>query len=171
LNPQIAKWNERYREGHDDLPVPLPFFVDHVTLLPPGRALDLACGTGRHALWLADRGWQVTAIDGSEVAIERLRERGLPTIDARIADIESPDFWIPGDGYDLIVDTFFLHRPLFSQIKAKLAPGGLAVLAFHVSGSFGIDTAELDGVFGDWTQVHFHLHSDIPTIEAAYRKP
>ena len=167
---QIAKWNQRYREGHDDLPAPLPFLVDAVSLLPPGRALDLACGTGRHAIWLAERGWNVTAIDGSEVAIEALLGRGVP-VDARVEDIEAADFRIPAGPYDLIVDTFFLHRPLFPQIREALRPGGVAVLAFHLTGSFSIQRDELDDYFKDWVRLHYHLHDEIPTVELVVLSP
>src|SRR4051812_17107096 len=59
--------------------------------LRPGKALDLACGAGRNAIWLAQHGWQVTAVDGSAVAIEILRRDAASleaNIDARIADLE-----------------------------------------------------------------------------------
>jgi tellurite methyltransferase len=167
---RITKWNERYRASHDDLPIPLPFFVECVSSLKPGKALDIACGTGRHAIWLAEHGWQVTAIDGSDVAIELLRARGLE-IETRVEDIEAQDFRLPGEDYELIVDTFFLHRPLFLQIKAKLRPGGVVVLAFHLSGSFAIQAAELEEQFAGWEKVFSFVHTQIPAIELCLRKP
>jgi tellurite methyltransferase len=169
LNSQIEKWNERYRQGLDDLPVPLPFFVDVVSNLAPGRALDLACGIGRHSIWLAERGWDVTAIDGSEVAIEQLQSRGL-AIQTRIEDMEAPQYQIPGGPYDLIVDTFFLHRPLIPRIIQALKPGGVAIFAFHLTGSFAVRTDELDRFFGDCERLHFVEHQEIPTVEIAIRK-
>ena len=166
---QIEKWNRRYREGHDDLPIPLPFVVDALSEAAPGTALDIACGTGRHAIWLAERGWRVTAIDGSEVAIGQLRERA-PQVEAAVADIEAPGFIVEGS-FDVVIDTFFLHRPLFAQIRRVVKPGGLAVMAFHLTGTFAIEQTELEQFFADWTAVHKVIHSQPPTIELVVQKP
>ena len=68
-------WDERYRQGETADASPHPLVVDLVSKLKPGRALDVACGLGRHALWLAGRGWKVTAVDSSRVAIEVQRRR------------------------------------------------------------------------------------------------
>lgn len=167
---QIEKWNERYREGLDDLPIPLSFFVDFASTLAPGRALDLACGAGRHSIWLAERGWQVDAVDGSAVAIEQLKQRGLQ-VRARVADIEAAEFRIEEGEYDLIVDTFFLHRPLFPMIREALRPGGWAVLAFHRTGTFGIEVPELDRLFSNWSIVQQVVYDQPPTVELIVQKP
>jgi 2-polyprenyl-3-methyl-5-hydroxy-6-metoxy-1,4-benzoquinol methylase len=69
-------WDRRYSQP--DLlwsATPNRFLVREVAELPPGRALDLACGEGRNALWLAERGWTVTGVDYSAVAIEKARRR------------------------------------------------------------------------------------------------
>jgi len=80
MSPSIAKWDEKHRASPQELP-PAGILRELLPLLPMGRALDLACGTGRNAIFLAERGWSVTALDGSSVALERLRraaaERGL----------------------------------------------------------------------------------------------
>jgi 2-polyprenyl-3-methyl-5-hydroxy-6-metoxy-1,4-benzoquinol methylase len=69
-------WNEHYsRLTNLDLE-PARLLVEAAGMLPPGRALDLACGAGRNALYLAKLGWQVTAVDASEVAIRRIRRAG-----------------------------------------------------------------------------------------------
>src|ERR1035437_1483741 len=69
---EISGWNERYRSGKraiEDLGAPpTRLLMETAKHLEPGRALDLACGTGRNALWLAEHGWSVTAVDGSPVA-------------------------------------------------------------------------------------------------------
>jgi SAM-dependent methyltransferase len=167
---QIAKWNDRYRQGHDDLFEPLPFVVDTVSPLAPGRALDISCGPGRHSVWLAERGWDVTAIDGSNVAIDLLRARGLP-IRTSVADLEAPGFRLPGSEYDLVLDTFFLHRPLFEQIGGALRAGGIALFAFHLQGSFAINQPELDSLFPNWRRVHYVIHNEVPTAELVLKKP
>ncbi len=165
----IEKWNERYRQGFDDLPVPLPFFVNAVAELTPGQALDLACGLGRHSTYMADRGWQVTAIDASQVAISQLQKND-PRINAIVEDIESPEFQVPTSPYDLIIDTFFLHRPLFPQIKSALKPGALAIFAFHLTGTFGITEEEVNQLKGDYEVIYSLIHTDIPTVELVLRK-
>jgi 2-polyprenyl-3-methyl-5-hydroxy-6-metoxy-1,4-benzoquinol methylase len=100
-------------------------------LLRPGmRALDVACGSGRHAIRLAAAGLKVTAIDRDERRLESLRERalrlGVPvTIESR--DLEQP--WTDlGDGlFDLVVVVHYLHRPLFPALAHALAPGGFLI--------------------------------------------
>src|SRR5580700_8036835 len=94
-------WDERYREHPGD-ERPTPLLARTAGDLVPGRALDLACGAGRNALWLASLGWHVTAVDGSNVAIEILSARN-PAIDARVADLEKHQYVIEPDSWDLIV--------------------------------------------------------------------
>jgi SAM-dependent methyltransferase len=60
--------------------VPAPLLVSAVAGIPAGRALDLACGTGRHAIYLAQHGWTVTAVDSAREAIGQLRERSGPAV-------------------------------------------------------------------------------------------
>jgi len=77
-----SDWDKRHAERAASGPhEPSRILVAEADDLPPGRALDLACGTGRHAVWLAERGWRVTGVDFSEVALELARthaaERGV----------------------------------------------------------------------------------------------
>ena len=139
-NRQIEKWNARFSAraptSRADPPPPLPGAVAGI---PPGRALDLACGAGRHAVWLAKRGWSVVAVDGAETGVglmlaEADRSGCRDRIDAHVADLEAdpPMFTIGQDCYDLIVDCFFLHRPLFPAIRSGVRPGGMFVAALHL---------------------------------------
>lgn len=110
---------------------PTDWLTGHVSLLPSeGEALDLACGRGRHALWLAGRGLRVTALDRSAEAIASLtdaaRLQGL-RVHARVADLEQGDAPLPQAAFDLIVAVRYLHRPLFPAIIAALRPGGLLI--------------------------------------------
>jgi len=145
VNKQVAKWNARYAgrdPGLDESPASLlPPAVDGVS---PGRALDLACGAGRNAIWLARRGWRVDAVDGAEAALDLLlasagRAGCQDRITAHAADLESepPDFTIAPGRYDLIVDCYFLHRPLFPAIRKGTRPGGLFVAALHLPAPAG----------------------------------
>ncbi len=100
---------------------------DHAHLLPTsGCALDLACGLGGNALWLAERGLEVSAWDLSPVAIERLRSSALSlglTLDAVVRDVVADP--PPAARFDLIVVTHFLERLLAPAIASALKPGGL----------------------------------------------
>ncbi len=131
----MHRWNQRYREGCHGSEDPDPLVVKFASTLEPGRALDVACGLGRHAIWLAEHGWQVTAVDYSDVAIETLRkrsaERGVP-MDARLADLERHDFVIEPQSFDLIVVCNYLQRDLFPAIKAGLRADGLIVAAISM---------------------------------------
>jgi 2-polyprenyl-3-methyl-5-hydroxy-6-metoxy-1,4-benzoquinol methylase len=118
----VADWNERYSRGEHIIKEPLPLLLKVVDGLKPGRALDLACGPGRHAIFLADRGWQVTAVDASHVGIELAktvaRTRGVE-VDWRVADLERGEFEIEAEAYDLIGDFYYLQRDLFAQSRRQ----------------------------------------------------
>lgn len=123
---QREKWDQRYRTA-EELPEPALVLREYAHLLPgPGEALDLACGLGASALWLAERGFRVSAWDLSTVAVARLsalaRERGLP-VEAAVRDLitEPP----PPDCFDLILVAHFLDRSLCPAIAAALRPGGV----------------------------------------------
>lgn len=117
--------------------LPVDWLLAHAALLeaqPPGPALDVACGLGRNALHLARLGREVVAVDVSAVAIEHLaataRAEGLP-VHARLADLASGE--LPGGGYQVVVATYFLARPLFPAMAAALAPGGLLIVETFLS--------------------------------------
>ena len=104
---------------------------------PAGRALDLACGEGRNAIWLAQRGWRTTGVDFSEVAIERARslaaERGVEA-EFICADVTE---WIPEEGSYELVLVLYLQVPARDRRRAwanaarALAPGGELLLIGH----------------------------------------
>ena len=95
-----------------------------------GDALDVACGSGRHALWLAERGLRTTAVDHDADLIQALNaeaaRRTLP-LDAEVADLESGTFQFRPSSYDVIVVVHYLHRPLFPSLTAALRPEGVLV--------------------------------------------
>jgi SAM-dependent methyltransferase len=136
---RLPRWDERYGRGEELYGfVPSPPLPMAVEGLPPGRALDLACGGGRHALFLAERGWQVDAVDGSAVGLSIVeREADRRGLGARItthrADLEAdpPGFTLAPARYDLILDFYFLHRPLLAAVPEALRAGGRFVAAIH----------------------------------------
>ena len=93
--------------------------------IPSGRALDVATGKGRNALFLAEKGFTVDAMDISEVGLHQAQrqaeKRGL-TLNLMQADLESFEF--PDSAYDLILNINFLLRSLISKVKKALRPGG-----------------------------------------------
>ena len=110
---------------------PASWLTDHAHLLPRvGQALDVACGRGRHGLWLAERGLTTLAVDRNVEAVRDLNEvaraRRLPLV-AEVRDIEGAASPFPPSTYDLIVVVHYLHRPLFPMLVHALAPGGLLV--------------------------------------------
>jgi len=136
-----AYWNQRYSEGSHEARDPDPFLIEVfdefiAPIFPKGgRALDVAGGTGRHALWLAARGWKVTMVDVSEIGVERARRdwnrakrSRAGDIEFVAADLEKRDTYkIPRRAYDLVLVFFYLQRSLFPALKAALKPGGLLV--------------------------------------------
>ena len=110
---------------------PAVWLVDHQHLLPrSGEALDVACGRGRHALWLAERGLIVDAVDRNADTIAELAriasERALP-VRPRVFDLETGLVPLPEHVFDLVVGFNYLHRPLFPALVAALRPGGLLI--------------------------------------------
>jgi SAM-dependent methyltransferase len=116
--------------GHDSL-TPASWLVMNRALLPPsGRALDVACGRGRNALWLAQQGFATIALDRGPAAIAELEARarrdGLP-LTARAMDLETGAVDLGDARYDVVVVVHYLHRALFPALLASLAPGGVLV--------------------------------------------
>lgn len=167
MNRWDVKWAER-QSIQELIEQPHPLVVEFAGKLNLGRALDVACGVGRHALYLARRGWQVTAVDSSKVAIEtltnRAREFGLQ-IDARLADLETGEFVIEPGSYDLIVNCCYLQRELFPAIKSGVRVGGaaIAVIAMvdddpelkEMNPAFLLQPGELRAQFDDWELLHY----------------
>jgi len=130
MNDSERFWDARYRT-EEAVPErgPADFLVEHRHLLPAaGRALDVAMGTGRNALYLASLGYEVTGIDVSGVAVERCREeaaaRGL-RVEAAQADLES--YQLARESYDVVIDFYYLQRDLAPALAAALRPGGVLV--------------------------------------------
>ena len=111
----------------------------------PGRALDLACGTGRHALWLAERGWQVTGID--------LVPQSLPGVTFLNADLEARACRVEPAAWDLIVCWMYWQADLLPQIAHGVRPGGLVALAGKTSGRFATTLENYRSAYAGWTEL------------------
>jgi SAM-dependent methyltransferase len=110
-----------------------------------GAALDLACGAGRHAIWLRDRGWRVTAVDQVAPLID-----GVTCVQA---DLERGDFLIAPNAWDLIVCWLYWQEDLLPPIVAGVRPDGIAALAGKTSGRFATSLANYRRAFSDWREI------------------
>ena len=137
-DPKREHWNRRYASAdRHATPVPNRFLVAEVNGLPPGRALDLACGAGRNAVWLAEQGWRVTAVDFSDrglaMARELARARGVE-VDWIEADVVA---WAPTSrAYDLVCVLYLQlpapeRRAVLRHAVYAVAPGGTLLVVGH----------------------------------------
>jgi 2-polyprenyl-3-methyl-5-hydroxy-6-metoxy-1,4-benzoquinol methylase len=108
---------------------PAPFLVKNIQLLPKGRALDVAMGSGQNAIYLAKMGFEVDGVDISPEAVNKAlksaTDAGVP-IKAEIADLEG-GYAIPRGAYDVIICFRYLQRSLITGIKQGLRKGGMVV--------------------------------------------
>ena len=138
---------------------PNPLLVREVAELTPGTALDLGCGEGADAIWLAERGWQVTAVDISATAMERGARRATEVGVTIVWDRHDLQASFPAGAFDL-VSAQFLHSPverpderagILRSAAAAVAPGGVLVIGAHAAAP-------------SWAPSEMHAHV-FPTIE------
>jgi tellurite methyltransferase len=129
------RWNQKYRETRSASEIaPDPFllsaFLEYILLLFPrgGRALDLAGGAGRHAIWLAKQGWEVTLIDISDAGVEQARQNAGPLatqIHFVVDDLTR--YKASQTPFDVVMAFFYLERSIFSEVLRSLSPRGLLI--------------------------------------------
>jgi SAM-dependent methyltransferase len=141
-------WNERYRSSHQVWSGdPNPQLVSEVAHLPAGRALDVGCGEGADAIWLASRGWHVVAVDISDVALERaahhaqaLDHSAFTRIEWHQADLLAEP---PGPASFDLVSCQFMQLPpepraqLFTAVINAVSPGGTLLVVGHHPSDLG----------------------------------
>lgn len=127
-NGDRAQWNQRYSEK-PWTEEPSPWLTKNAHLLPqPGRALDIAGGTGRNSLWLAGRGWEVTVVDVSDVALKLASDRAGELnllLTTKVADLSTDP--LPSGPWDIVMLFHYLDRDLIPKIGPVLNPGGVLV--------------------------------------------
>ncbi|GAF45995.1 class I SAM-dependent methyltransferase [Rhodococcus wratislaviensis] len=136
-----AAWDERYSQSELVWGAPPnAVVVERVTSLPRGRALDLACGEGRNAHWLATRGWEVTGLDYSAVALDKARRVAAEAprsvrerLDYRVADVTDSDL---GGEYDLVLMIYLHLAPeerlqVVNRAISALKPDGILMILGH----------------------------------------
>jgi tellurite methyltransferase len=136
------RWDKKYGKKQSPLPDQKPSSIlkKHIGLLPRGRALDLAAGEGRNAVFLAEHGFGAEAVDISRIALSRARNlakaRGVK-IKTVAADLDS--YPIGRKQYDLILDFYFLDRRLIPRIKGGLKKGGVIVFETYTQEQESLD--------------------------------
>lgn len=155
-------WDRRHQDKgfiwHLD---PNRFLVPEVEGLTPGSALDLAAGAGRNAVWLAARGWAVTAVDWSEVAVEKgrlLAEHQAVQVEWVLADLR--EWEPPGRAFDLVIVTYLqppadLRALVWRRAAEAVAEGGRLIVIGH-------DAANLtEGWGGPQDPAHLYTAQDV----------
>ncbi len=163
MSNERQSWNERWSDkDFSDGWQADSWLLQQRCLLNGSSALDVACGRGRNALFLAEQGFSVTALDYSAVALrqltEKAAERGV-TITTLETDLEnSPQ--LPQQQFDLVINFFYLYRPLLLRLREQVKPGGLIMIRTFTSAGHGepcrlepkmvLEPGELLQVFADW---------------------
>lgn len=131
---EAERWDRKYRDGgYPDRREPSPLVREHAPALPRGPALDLGCGLGRNALYLAQLGYAVQGLDVSAVAIAQARRRSADlglSVDWQVTDLD--DYAGPPEPCALILCCRLLVRPLLPRIALWLRPGGVLLFEHHL---------------------------------------
>jgi tellurite methyltransferase len=142
-----------------------PIVKNYLKYANVGKALDIACGSGRNTHYLAEQGFWVDAVDISDYALAQIGNSGkIQTIEA---DLDS--YEIPEDNYDVIIDCNYLDRRLFPQIKAGLKKNGLLIFetfvqsegaGFHQPSNpdFMLQSNELKAAFSEYNIIKYEEH-------------
>jgi tellurite methyltransferase len=168
-------WDKKYSERSHSSLVPDPFLVsayeEFLADRPAGSALDLAGGVGRHAIWLAQRGWRVKLLDISEVGIRQAEENAARTGTASSISVKACDLStaqeLGREQYDLVVVFFYLQREVFPALATAIKPGGFLIYKTYTteqknfSGGpshpmFLLEPNELLHVFPSLRVLHYH---------------
>ena len=132
----MDKWDERFSEGeYPTDPDPSPVLRAYVDTLPEGRALDVAAGTGRNTLFLANEGYDVDALDQSQAGLDIIEERAAETgVAGRVETIpaDATEYDFPEETYDVITISFFRTLDQLGDIKTALKPDGVLFYQHHL---------------------------------------
>ncbi|MCJ7435521.1 MAG: class I SAM-dependent methyltransferase [Anaerolineales bacterium] len=163
-HPDALYWDDRYtHETSRRIPrSPRHLVVAHLDLLPRnGLILDVACGTTSTGRLLASRGWRVIAIDVSIAALRlaqpQVRKEALP-VSMAVMDLTDP--WLPREHFDVILNFYYLLRPLWKTYRAALKPGGLLFFETFLreadmTPDHYLDPLELKIAFDDWEIIRY----------------
>ncbi|WP_372366777.1 class I SAM-dependent methyltransferase [Candidatus Uabimicrobium sp. HlEnr_7] len=128
-NEDRKKWDSKYKNNKFIYGKEPAFYLkESISHLPKGKALDIAAGEGRNAVFLAEKGWEVDAVDISAVGLEKAQQLAAErssTINTVVADLTK--YKIAENTYDVIVNFYYLQRDLFPQIRKALKVDGVVI--------------------------------------------
>lgn len=167
------RWDEKWQDFADAPFQPHRLFIRYESLLSSGRALDLACGRGQNAIWLAQHGYLAIGVDISRIALEEAsleaHRLGL-TGQVHFVQADLDEWRLPGSAFELICVFRYLERGLFPTISQALIPGGLLFYATRHRGylnknpmasrQYLLEPGELRRIFGDWKIIHYEEGSE-----------
>jgi SAM-dependent methyltransferase len=137
-DPSRERWNRRWAgERANAATTPSAFLIAETETLPPGRALDLACGAGRNAVWLARRGWRVTGVDFSDVALQAARGLAASAgVDVEWVEADAVTWPAESRAYDLVAVMYLQlpaaeRRAALARAAAAVRPGGTLLVVGH----------------------------------------
>jgi len=137
-DPSRERWNRRWAgERAHASSAPSEFLIAETEALPPGRALDVACGAGRNAVWLARRGWRVTGVDFSDVALRAARELAAAAgVEVEWVEVDAVTWIPPRRAYDLVTVMYLQlpaveRRATLAHAADAVAPGGTLLVVGH----------------------------------------
>lgn len=121
-------------QHHGLLEEPSPWVIKHLPLIQKGgRVLDLACGSGRHAIWIAQQGYQVDALDRDVQAVSGMVD--VDNINIIVQNLEAGDGLQRNQQYDGIIVSRYLHRPLLPMLPEILNLGGVLIYETFMAGN------------------------------------
>lgn len=173
-------WDRRYAEGdYRPRPYPSPFLEQWIPHLPPGRALDVACGAGRNSILLAEAGFEVDAVDVSAIAIRMAEAEANArnvTVDWHVADLDSFD--LPAGAYQVITVFRYRNPALWPRLIEALADDGWLMVEHHLKSTttvagpttedFRLDPQELLHAFGGSLRVLHYSENIEPSDDPSH---
>jgi tellurite methyltransferase len=175
-HPDSIKWNALYNSDpkRSEPQTAHALLKSHIDLLPAhGLALDIACGTSSTGRYLASRKWRVIGLD---VAVNALRmaqgqaRKDALSISFAVLDLSDP--WLPESTFDVILDFYFLSRPLFTLYKKTLNPGGMLFFetfvwqpGIEMNPEHYLQPDELRTAFIDWDILHYEESTQVHTSD------
>lgn len=175
-----ARWDQRWGDITDEAYAPHPLLLRHEKLLSPGWGLDLACGLGQNAIWLAQRGYRMLGVDVSAVALKKAAEaarRQELAHQPQWIQADLDNWYIPAGRFDLVVVFRFLDRRLFPALQEAVRPSGLIFYQTRHRGllrrlpeanpDFLLKPGELPDLFAGWEIVHYQEEKEEAGLIAA----
>ena len=161
-------WEKRYTApDYQPNMEPVPFLVKMIQGLPPGQAICLAAGTGRNAIFLAQNGYQVTAIDISQAALHWCDQISAKLgVEVNTLEADLLAFDLGNEVWDLATNLYFYEPSIFQGLKKAIRPGGHILFQTYSKAqkkfergprndAFLVDPQDLEGKFKDWEMIYF----------------